>query len=509
MAKGSNSGIYLQGRYEIQLLDSWGVKNPRYGDNGGIYERWDESRGKGNEGFEGYAPRQNASHAPGLWQHMKISFQAPRFDAAGNKIANAKIIRIELNGVTIQENVELFGPTRGSVGQEVPLGPLRIQGDHGAVAFRNIVVKNYDKPLPEMAQVKYAVYKGKFDALPDFAKLKPEVEGALPVLSANVNSNLKNEFLVRYTGTLKVKEPGTYQFNLDAAGGGGWMKMNNEVVIPISNRRASGKINLAPGEVPFEIVYSKYVGWARPALNLMVAGPGIREFMISDANALSNEGVDPILIEASSNTILRSFVDIPDGPRVVHAVNVGSPELVHYTYDMDHGSLVQVWRGRFLDATPMWHDRGDGSSRPQGAVQRFGKPLLSIGKLASAQAAWPTDTTGTSYQPKGYDLDEANRPTFNYFIYGSKVTDALRVLENGHGLQREISVQNPTDNLYVRLAEGKTIESQSGGLYLIDDKAYYLTINDAGGATPVVREVNGRKELIVPVKNKISYSILF
>src|SRR4051812_41471802 len=83
MAKGSNSGIYLQGRYEIQLLDSWGTVNPKPGDNGGIYERWDDSKPEGQQGYDGHAPRQNASRAPGLWQHMKISFQAPRFDGNG------------------------------------------------------------------------------------------------------------------------------------------------------------------------------------------------------------------------------------------------------------------------------------------------------------------------------------------------------------------------------------------------------------------------------------------
>jgi hypothetical protein len=114
MTKESNSGIYLQGRYEVQLLDSWGVLNPKPGDNGGIYERWDESRPEGKKGFEGYAPRQNVSKAPGLWQHLKISFRAPRF-VNGVKTENAMMLSVELNGVLIHENVDLFGPTRGAL----------------------------------------------------------------------------------------------------------------------------------------------------------------------------------------------------------------------------------------------------------------------------------------------------------------------------------------------------------------------------------------------------------
>ncbi len=56
MAAGSNSGIYFQGRYELQLLDSWGNPAPRAGDNGGIYERWDDSKPEGQKGYQGYAP---------------------------------------------------------------------------------------------------------------------------------------------------------------------------------------------------------------------------------------------------------------------------------------------------------------------------------------------------------------------------------------------------------------------------------------------------------------------
>jgi hypothetical protein len=145
MAKGSNSGIYLQGRYEVQLYDSWGAKELHVYDVGSIYERWDEARPTGTKGYEGHVARVNAGKAPGVWQKMRISFQAPRFDATGKKTANAKMLKVELNGMTLHENVELFGPTRSSMEGEVPKGPLMFQGDHGSVAFRNLVVKSFTR----------------------------------------------------------------------------------------------------------------------------------------------------------------------------------------------------------------------------------------------------------------------------------------------------------------------------------------------------------------------------
>lgn len=56
VAKGANSGVYLQGRYEVQIFDTWGKVNASASDNGGIYQRWDETKPEGQKGFEGYAP---------------------------------------------------------------------------------------------------------------------------------------------------------------------------------------------------------------------------------------------------------------------------------------------------------------------------------------------------------------------------------------------------------------------------------------------------------------------
>ena len=143
VAKGSNSGIYFQGRYEIQVLDSFGKDSVGVHDCGAIYERWEEATKKG---FEGFAPRVNASKAPGEWQAFDITFRAPRFDAGGKKTANAKFVKVLHNGQLLHENAELSGPTRGGRGPEGPLGPIRIQGDHGPVAYRNLKITKLQLP---------------------------------------------------------------------------------------------------------------------------------------------------------------------------------------------------------------------------------------------------------------------------------------------------------------------------------------------------------------------------
>jgi hypothetical protein len=137
VSKGSNSGVYFQARYEVQILDSWGVKKPKHGDCGGIYQRW-----KDGKGFDGHPPRVNASRPPGQWQTFDVIFRAPRFDQNGKKTENARFVKVVHNGVVVHENVELTGPTRASTyNDEKSIGPLMLQGDHGPVAYRNISIK--------------------------------------------------------------------------------------------------------------------------------------------------------------------------------------------------------------------------------------------------------------------------------------------------------------------------------------------------------------------------------
>jgi hypothetical protein len=166
-----------------------------------------------------------------------------------------------------------------------------------------------------------------------------------------------------------------------------------------------------------------------------------------------------------------------------------------------------LWKGDFLNASSMWIERGDGSSKVRGKATYFGKMALTLNKLSSDQATWVADTTGTGYKPTGYKLDDTGLPTFMYKIHGAQVSDASRVLPNGEGIKREISAQGATTGMYARLASAKQIVKVSEALYTIDDKAYQIRLDD--GVISVIRLSAEGQELVVPFKGKLTYSIIF
>jgi len=143
--KNSNAGIYMMGRYEVQILDSFGKEKVGSGDLGGIYARWDKTKPAKEQWSEGTKPLVNAAKAPGAWQTMDIVFRAPKFDAKGIKTTDATFESVHINGQLVQQNATTSGPTASApLKGDVIAGPIAIQGDHGPIAIRKLEVT----PLP-------------------------------------------------------------------------------------------------------------------------------------------------------------------------------------------------------------------------------------------------------------------------------------------------------------------------------------------------------------------------
>jgi hypothetical protein len=139
--RGSNSGVKFAGLYEVQIDDCWGRNDVTASDCGGIYPRA-ELLPRYHHIDQGHPPRVNAARPAGAWQTLDVIFRAPRFDAAGKKVANARFVKVVLNGQVVHEDLEVATPT-GHAWRlpEVAAGPLLLQADHGPVAFRNVRVR--------------------------------------------------------------------------------------------------------------------------------------------------------------------------------------------------------------------------------------------------------------------------------------------------------------------------------------------------------------------------------
>ena len=117
-----NSGVYLQDRYEVQVLDSFGLKGEN-NECGGIYSK--------------IKPRLNACFPPLSWQTYDIDFQAARFDAEGKKIKDA-IATVRHNGILVHDHVDIPGSTGGGQKETAEPGPIQLQGHGNPVFFKNI-----------------------------------------------------------------------------------------------------------------------------------------------------------------------------------------------------------------------------------------------------------------------------------------------------------------------------------------------------------------------------------
>jgi hypothetical protein len=134
----SNSGVYLQGRYEIQVDNSYGAKPKLVEKDGQKVEMFDTHQCGAIYGL--IAPSKNMAKMPKEWQSFDVVFQGAR--GSNGKVSQKARVTLIWNGEKVIDNAEIAGPTGGALdGKVTEPGPLLLQGDHGKVAYRNIKLR--------------------------------------------------------------------------------------------------------------------------------------------------------------------------------------------------------------------------------------------------------------------------------------------------------------------------------------------------------------------------------
>jgi hypothetical protein len=250
-----------------------------------------------------------------------------------------------------------------------------------------------------------------------------------------------------------------------------------------------------------------------PRLAWIIEGSAIQR---STLTAFGSYPPDPnpsssIYVSVGSKTrLLRAFLDFEQdrARRLTHTIGVGDPGGLHYIYDLKAGNVACAWRGDFVDATPMWNDRGDGSFRPMG-VSLYTFIGQTLGVINSASDAFPTVYNEADFKTKGYAIDEATgRPIFRYTYKGIEVEERCYPSVDQNSLVRELALNGTIPaGISIKLAEGKDILPMPDGSYVIDRK-YYIALT--GDERASIRDFNGKKELILPAKaGVVKYSIIW
>jgi hypothetical protein len=494
--------IFFQGRYPLQLVDSWKKDSAGAADCGGIYTSPENT---------GVSPMLNACKAPGLWQHLYVKFKAAKVDSAGKLISNPLFEQVYLNDKLIQKNVEVKALADATTGKKT--GPLTIISDSGPIAFRNIRYKTYGDQRIALQNMNDTVYKGLYKKYDTLSSLSPVRTGTADSVHWGYGDKRAQ---IAFSGNMNVPADGEYVYKL-RAGGPAWLLIDEREVVNNKNTREYtqpfyGTISLTKGSHNFKIIYANY----DESLVVEYEGPGIPMTPLTVASSERQvKAIEPLEYTVTDAPgIQRGF--FPHRGRVnTYTMAVGIPGGLNYAYDLTTFNLLAVWRGKFLDVSNMWTERGESQLEiPLGAsLELSGIPGLL--QLSEKEATW-TDTVEVDtnlYTNRDYHLVEKGLPVFSYTYNGVQVEDRITAGERSTGLVRKITFnfRQPVTNTYFLVGSGKLVEQLSGSRYAIDDKEYYIEMAaDGGQEQPViVKAKNDRYELLLPLSGEAGKTFSF
>ncbi len=352
---------------------------------------------------------------------------------------------------------------------------------------------------PGLTGLKFALYEGKWEKLPDFNGLSPHRQGDVSDGLIQIKlDDYKNHFGIVYTGKLKAPKDGDYTFSI-AGDDGVRLLIDGKTVVEHDGVHAVTEIKSAPaklkaGEHDVRVEYFQaegelgiYVAWKGPdfpntALTKWLHPEASLNGKVAGKQNAGKTGI-PLLV-GTEPVIYRNFI-VNAGAR---PIGVGYPGGFNLAWDAAQMNLALLWRGGFIDAALHWIDRGGGDQPTMGLDEKrpSGDASVPLAVLESPDAAWPVaekkkaKALAEGYDWKGYRLDARRFPTFAYVWKGVKVSDRFDTIgaaESGGKLLRTLVLEGAIPaNAYMRVAAGNLQPDRDGFLV---DSALHVSVSGA------------------------------
>ena len=353
---------------------------------------------------------------------------------------------------------------------------------------------------------KFSAYKGTWNKLPNFSKLKAFKTGESDSGIADTGlSGLSENFGIVFEGELDIVKEGKYKFKL-GSDDGSKLYINNQVVVDNdgvhSMQVKEGSILLEPGKAKLRLEYFEKGGQEELALDM--TGPGINRLQLAKQIIKPKKSAfpsgNPIEINSEAR-IYRNFID-GASPR---GIGVGYPQKVNLCFDANTMQIAMIWHGAFMDGAKHWNGRGQGFQRPSGHYLINLNRDQPFAQLSNENSPWPKaegrDTRAKNIRFRGYFLSgEQRRPIFGY-----KVGEKLNVADYSEPLAgslpsiiRNLRIRGNGEVWYLA-ASGKSI-SEENGYYNIDNSMLQIGFPELDDLSPIIRENSGREELLFKLK---------
>ncbi|HLO43817.1 MAG TPA: hypothetical protein VK175_05745 [Leadbetterella sp.] len=433
-------------------------------------------------------PLAEAKRKEGLWQKVELVMSLTGLNSI------PVIEKVILNDLLIHSNVLL--PNLKSTN-----GSLSFSNETGLLAFKDFEYIGFEKKQPiSISNLSYTLEETYNSDRSFESKNQDKVSGKSKTLTTDIPNNF-NKYILHYKGDMHVEKDALYGFTLEHQGTGKLLIDGEQVVGSaeyLYRNPISGLKEIKAGKHSFEYIYHP-IYW-RPVFGIEVSGADFRPYGLNDPKTLPTRQLDGGIfidnVENKARTI-RSFLNF-NSAKLTKVISVGTPQKIHYSFDLDNGSLLQVWKGKFADVTQMWHERGEPQLLyPSGLITVLNDeiPFFELNNEAQTKPDIYTEFVNV-----GYDLDESGVPTYNYNWKNASFSQKFS--PSNDGLLCEIT-SSETNKFGYTLAIGSEITKLSSQLYKVDN--FYVEINEK--AKIYVKENGGKYHLRTNLNGKIAYTL--